>query len=427
MSCKKVIRKARFLHVGCIAKSVEYNFCRPSLPPLLKSDKSLAHTAAEKANLFAENLRLDDGSVAPPSISHCGSSSSWGRSRYRGRLLMCSQYLPKKGSRADPSNYRPIAITSILCKVMERVLNAKFLVVTANTGSTEIGPLGTFWYMLLTFGVNLLRSMVKLLLCLYSKAFDRVWHRGLFSRIPPVLCSWISDFLRNRSKRVVIDECSSDLMAINAGVPQGLVLSATLLLLHINDLLIPDVFGEVMVQRTNSTSEAMSDWGSANLVQFSAAKTQAYLFTAKRRPFTFAPTVQRRVSLPPKVHLEDLLELKVSSPPSGSLKAQITPPQSSMKAKGLGNYGYLRAEPVKAHLPTVAAWLQEANILRLDLTLIIRRFEASDIKRSEFGVHMLTPSNELGPGEIGGNPDFGNYRKCRWASYVDDIIVETQD
>ncbi|KAI8433397.1 hypothetical protein MSG28_015437 [Choristoneura fumiferana] len=68
-----------------------------------------------------------------------------------------------------------------------------------------------------------------------------------------------------------------------------------------------------MVQRTNSTSEAMSDWGSANSVQFSAAKTLACLFTAKRRPFTLAPTVHRRVSLPTKDHLEVLgLDLQPS-------------------------------------------------------------------------------------------------------------------
>ena len=31
--------------------------------------------------------------------------------------------IPKKGSRTDPANYRPIAITSIFCRIMERIIH----------------------------------------------------------------------------------------------------------------------------------------------------------------------------------------------------------------------------------------------------------------------------------------------------------------
>ncbi|XP_045448146.1 uncharacterized protein LOC123656520 [Melitaea cinxia] len=97
-SCKKALRKARFDHIGRIgtrlssyppgskafwflAKSVESNFCRLSLPPLLKPDGSLAHTAEEKANLFAklfaESSCLDSGSATPPISSiRCETSMS---------------------------------------------------------------------------------------------------------------------------------------------------------------------------------------------------------------------------------------------------------------------------------------------------------------------------------------------------------------
>ncbi|KAJ8704059.1 hypothetical protein PYW07_013353 [Mythimna separata] len=87
-SCKKVImQRSRFEHISRIgnklasypagskafwslAKSVESNFCRPSLPPLLRPDGSLAHTAEEKAHLsaslFAESSRQDSGDASPP-------------------------------------------------------------------------------------------------------------------------------------------------------------------------------------------------------------------------------------------------------------------------------------------------------------------------------------------------------------------------
>ena len=107
------------------------------------------------------------------------------------------------------------------------------------------------------------------------------------------------------------------------------VLSATLFLLHINDLLKPGIFGyaddstvveryvsdartsgtqiqslrESMVERLNSSLKAVSDWGDANLVKFNATKTQACLFSAKRSQFPLAPTF-RNVSVPISDHLE---------------------------------------------------------------------------------------------------------------------------
>lgn len=58
------------------------------------------------------------------------------------------------------------------------------------------------------------------------KAFDRVSHEGLISKLPSFglpcgLYDWIADFLRDRSIRVVIDYCSYGQLGINVGVPQG--------------------------------------------------------------------------------------------------------------------------------------------------------------------------------------------------------------
>lgn len=66
-----------------------------------------------------------------------------------------------------------------------------------------------------------------------------------------------------------------------------------------------------MVDRTNLTLQAVSDWGDANLVSFNASKTQACLFSAKRSPFNLAPTF-RGVPVPVSSHLE-LLGVDFSS------------------------------------------------------------------------------------------------------------------
>ncbi len=75
-----------------------------------------------------------------------------------------------------------------------------------------------------------------------SKAFDRVWHKSLPSKLPsfgfyPSLCFFIFSSLYGRSISAVVDgQCSSP-KPINSSVPQGSVLLPTLFLLFINELL----------------------------------------------------------------------------------------------------------------------------------------------------------------------------------------------
>ncbi len=139
-----------------------------------------------------------------------------------------------------------------------------------------------------------------------SKSFDRVWHTSLLSKLPsygfyPSLCTLICCFLSGRSISAVEDGYCSKPKFINSGVPQGSVLSPTLFLLFITDLLYitePHSYADDSTlhysiifksrpsqnelhnarldatEHLDSDLSIISDCGRRNLVSFNALKTQ---------------------------------------------------------------------------------------------------------------------------------------------------------
>ncbi len=162
------------------------------------------------------------------------------------------QPVPKKGDRSNPSNYRPIAFISNLSKAFETILNRKCLKHLSSfnllsdhqygfSKGRSTGDLLAFltesWLSSLSrFGESFAVALD------ISKAFDRVWHKALLSKLPSygfyyALCSFLSSFLSGRSIGAVVEGHCSTSKSINSGVPQGSVLSPTPFLLFIIDFL----------------------------------------------------------------------------------------------------------------------------------------------------------------------------------------------
>ena len=96
-----------------------------------------------------------------------------------------------------------------------------------------------------------------------SKAFDRIWHTGLFHKgkfygISDQIFGFTSSFLSNRLLWVVLDGTSSQECLVNTGVPEGSILGPTLFLLYIY-VLPDDVICNIAIHDDDTTLYSKCD------------------------------------------------------------------------------------------------------------------------------------------------------------------------
>ncbi len=155
--------------------------------------------------------------------------------------------VPKNNKPSCLNDYRPVALTSIVMKVFERLVKSHIsssipvtldpLQFAYRSNRSTDDAISHILHSSLTHIDSSNGNYARLLFIDYSSAFNTIVPTKLAVKLSDLglntsLCDWIQDFLTGRPQVVKVGQFTSNSITLNVGAPQGCVLSPLLYSLH---------------------------------------------------------------------------------------------------------------------------------------------------------------------------------------------------
>ena len=272
----------------------------------------------------------------------------------------------KGGSRGDAKNYRPIALTSHVIKILEKVI-----VKNISTYLEENGKMNPHQH-----GFRAGRSCLSQLLAHYEDilemlehnknadvvyldfkaAFDKVDHGILLHKVRQVGISgrlgvWLHSFLADREQSVAVDGAVSMPTAVASGVPQGTVLGPLLFLIHILDInehvryssvasfaddtrILREVLSVADSELLQADLASLYTWAEQNNMSFNNNKFQHINYCTGTKNITYTYKAQDGS---PINSVEQVIDLGVTLSCDGTFKTHI----NNVARKARGQAGWI--------------------------------------------------------------------------------------